>query len=262
MAKRIVLTAWNEDWLDSPENILRMKPALGRLQAAGVSVVLFSACDRAQIEPVRKTLALTAPFIVESGSAVFTPVEHSPFKAPLGDRDGNYFVLQLGCPYVQARAGLRVIANVIAHPLKGFGDFTIPQLQRLAGWSEVAAHRAKDREFSELFMTPKAVEPALLQQAAGETGFYIVWRAAEESRFSELVGSGASLTAATKAVLSAYSASDEALEVIGLSHQQPALNGLRAATDGVESEISFEGVLLNSSSIDSWLTATEAADFF
>ncbi len=262
MAKRIVLTAWNENWLDSPEIILKMKPALGRLQAAGAAVILFSACDRAQLEPVRKTLELTAPFIVESGSAVFTPVEHSPFEEPLGDRDGDYFVRQLGCPYVQARAGLRVIANVIAHPLKGFGDFTIPQLQRLSDLSEEAAHRAKDREFSELFMTPKAVDPQILQRAAEEMGFNVIWRTAEESRFSELIGSGASLTVAVEAVLSAYSASGEALEVVGLSHLQSALDNLRAVADDAKGETNFEEALLTSVSIDSWLTAVETTNFF
>ncbi len=196
MAKRIVLTAWEEVWLDSSENIVRMKPVLSRLQTMGVSVVLFSVCDRAQLEPVRKALELTDPFIVESGSAIFTPVEYSPFRNPLGDRDDDYFVAQLGCPYVQARAGLRVVANMISHPLKGFGDFTIPQLQRLADLSEEAVHRAKDREFSELFMTPKAVEPEVLQQAAEAVGFDVIWRTAEESRFSELIGSAAGLRVA------------------------------------------------------------------
>lgn len=258
MARRIVFTAVNESWLNSLEEMLKMRSALGRLQAAEISVILFSQCDRAQLEPIRRALDLGDPFIVESGSAIFTPVECNPFEPPLGDRDGEYFVMQLGCPYVQARAGLRVIANMISHPLKGLGDFTIPQLQRLADLSEEAAHQAKDREFSELFMTPKAVDPELLQRAAEEMGFDVILRAAEESRFSELVGSGASLTAAVEALLSAYSPLGNALEVVGLSHHQAALDCLRAAAQSVDAEASFEEMLLPSALTERWITAIES----
>ncbi|MEM8504260.1 MAG: haloacid dehalogenase [Cyanobacteria bacterium P01_D01_bin.1] len=263
MARRILLMAVGEEWLGLlAETMAEIKSVLNRLQSDGVSVILFSGCNRAQLEPIRRVLEIDDPFIVESGSAIFTPVEHNPFagtvEKALGDRDGSYFVMQLGCPYVQARAGLRVIANMISHPLKGLGDFTIPQLQRLASLSETAAHQAKAREFSELFMTPKAVEPEVLQQAAEEMGFDVIWRATEESRFSELVGAGASLTAAVAALLSAYSSLGEELEVIGLSQHQLALDCLRAATRSVEAEITFQEVPLTSASTDCWLTAIES----
>ncbi len=262
MARRIVLTAVGEDWLGSLEDMQRMKLALGRLSADGVTVILFSECDRAQLEPIRKALDLDDPFIVESGSAIFTPVASNPFEETpqkaLGDRDGDYFVMQLGCPYVQARAGLRVVANMISHPLKGLGDFTIPQLQRLASLSEEEAHQAKAREFSELFMTPKAVEPEVLGRAAEEMGFNVIWRTSEVSRFSELVGAGASLTAAVAALLSAYSSMGEILEVAGLSQHRSVLDCLRAATQSVDTKIKFEEVLLTSALSEHWVTTVES----
>lgn len=265
MTKRVVLIdldeALGKGWLEPPESIPKVKSVLAQLRATGSSVVLLSVGDRLQLELIRQTLEIDDPFIVESGSAVFTPVDHNPFATPLGDHDGAYFVMQLGCPYVQARAGLRVIANMISHPLKGFGDFTIPQLQRLAGLSEAAAHQAKAREFSELFMTPKAIEPTVLTQAAEAVGFNVVWQAAEESRFSELLGAGADLTAAVKAVLSAYSSLGEPLAVLGLSRRQSALAGLRAATETIENEAAFEERLLASTSADSWIEAIGSAGF-
>ncbi len=262
MARRIVLIDVSEDWLGLSENMPEVKSALSRLSADGVAVILFSQCDRAQLEPIRQALDLDDPFIVESGSAIFTPVVSNPFEETpqkaLGDRDGDYFVIQLGCPYVQARAGLRVIANIISHPLKGLGDFTIPQLQRLASLSEDAAHRVKAREFSELFMTPKAVEPEALERAAQEMGFSVIWRTIEESRFSELLGAGASLTAAVKALLFAYAFTDETLEVAGLSQHQSALDSLRAGTQSVNTEIRFEQVLLPSILSGHWVAAMES----
>lgn len=265
MARRIVLTAVGKDWLEPLENALEMKSAVGQLRVDGTAVILFSECDRAQLEPIRQTLHIDDPFIVESGSAIFTPVKHNSFvdssqasRAVLGDRDGSYFVMQLGCPYVQARAGLRVIANMISHPLKGLGDFTVPQLQRLASLSQEEAHQAKAREFSELFMTPKAVEPEVLQQAAEEMGFSVIWRSPEESRFSELVGAGASLIAAVEALLAAYVSLGSPLEVIGLSQQQSSIDCLRTAAQSVDADISFREVLLRSTSAKHWATAVQA----
>ena len=265
MARRIVLTDLNEDlgkgWLEHPESLLKVKSVLAQLSAAGSSVILFSAGDRVQLELLRRTLDINAPFIVESGSAVFTPVNQNPFVASLGNRDGDYFVMQFGCPYVQARAGLRVIANMISYPLKGFGDFTIPQLQRLVGLSEEAAHHAKAREFSELFMTPKAIEPTVLQQAAEAVGFNVIWRTAEESRFSELLGAGADLTRAVEAVLSAYAPSGEPLAVLGVSSHQSVLDCLHAAKETIGNEATFKERLLASASADSWIAAIDSSGF-
>ncbi|MBE9062367.1 haloacid dehalogenase [cf. Phormidesmis sp. LEGE 11477] len=265
MAKRVVLIdcddAVGKLWLELPETILKLKSVLAQLKDDGTSVALFSAGDRAQLEPILQTLDISAPFIVESGSAIFTPIDQNPFELPLGDREGTYFVRQLGCPYVQARAGLRVVANMISHPLKGFGDFTIPQLQRLIGLSEAAAHQAKAREFSEPFMTPRAVEPAVLQQAAEAVGFKVIWRTAEENRFSELVGADASLTAAVKILLGAYSSIDSSLArslaVVGVSMNHSVLDELRIAA-ATEGEIAFWDKPPVSGSVDSWIAAIES----
>lgn len=210
------------------------------LQEVGAAVVLYTSRSRAELEPIRKHLGITAPFITESGSAIFTPIGHNPFSAPLGEKDGGYFVDQLGSPYVQARAGLRVIANVISHPLKGFGDFTVTQLQRSQKISEEAAHQAKAREFSEPFMTPKAVDPAMLLEAAEEMGFSVVLRDAEESRFSELLGVGAGLKPATKALLAAYATEyrDEPVRAVGVSDR--------------ESEIALLTEAAQEASLDNW----------
>ncbi|MGD1867643.1 MAG: haloacid dehalogenase [Phormidesmis sp.] len=248
MVEQIILTAL-DDVLLSVSDVVeletaadayeRLKPVLTRLQALDVPVIVFSQRDRIELEPIFLKLGLSTPFIAESGSAIFTPADHNPFTPALGERDDGYFVMSLGCPYVQARAGLRVIANVISHPLKGFGDFTVPQLQRAASLSETAAHQAKAREFSEPFMTPKAVDPAVLQQAAEEMGFEVILRTAEESRFSELVGAGAGLGVAAREVIAAYQQQMEAdtvLKVVGMSNRSEDLSVLAAASEqaGVE----------------------------
>jgi len=239
------------------EEYARLRPAIAQLQTLGVPVIVFTNRDRAELEPIRQQLGLVAPFITESGSAIFTPVDHNPFTPSLGEKEDNYFVLTLGCPYVQARAGLRVLANVISHPLKGFGDFTVPQLQRLAELSERSAHQAKAREFSEPFMTPKGVESAVLQQAAKEMGFEIVIRSPQESRFSELLGAGAGIGAAMQAVIAAYQRqipSGQPLDVMVISNFSADFGSLAESKKNLAG-VNWHEVLTTNSAPDAWLSA-------
>ena len=220
------------------------REAIAQLAEKGTAVVLFGDSDRAEIEPIRERLGITAPFIVEGGSAIFTPVNSGLFEEPLGEQDGNYYVYELGCPYVQARAGLRVLANAISHPLKGFGDFTVGQLERSLKVSEDDAHRAKAREFSEPFMTPKSVDLNELKQSAKDIGFDVVLRDSADSRFSLLRGADASLTAAAEAVVAAYEkqiTGADSLKVVGIASQQDELDCLSEA----EGVTDFRGVLVS-----------------
>ncbi len=247
MVDQIVLTAWDGALLAALEKKEQLKQAIANLNAKGIPIIAFTSCSRAEIEPIRAQLNWNDPFITESGSGIFTPVNHNPFEPPLGERDGDYFVQDLGCPYVQARAGLRVLANMISHPLKGFGDFTVPKLERFLDISEEAAHRAKDREFSEPFMTPKAVEAEALVKAAKEIGFKVVLRSAAESRFSELVGPGAGLGAAVRQVVAAY--------------QDQLEEGVVLKVRGVCDRDEDLGVLAEASGSANWKGAVMPIDF-
>ncbi len=241
MAEWIVVTGLEGALLNLAEagsgaDQVPLKRAIAQLEAKGIPVIVFTDSDRAEVEPIREQLGLVSSFITESGSGIFTSVNQNPFKVPLGERAGEYYVKALGCPYVQARAGLRVMANVIAHPLKGFGDFTVPQLEKVTQLSAAAAHRAKDREFSEPFMTPKAVDAAVLRQTAEEMGFGLVLRRPDEGRFSVLMGPEAGLGLAIQRVIAAYQqlSENEPLKVLGLSAQADDLEVLAAACGSAE----------------------------
>lgn len=231
----LVDSGWASETLEamSEADYSQVKGAIAQLQSQGTAVIVFTDCDRAELEPIRAQLGMASPFITESGSAIFTPVSHNPFEPVLGEKDGDYHVEVLGCPYVQARAGLRVIANSISHPLKGFGDFTVDQLKRMAKVSEASAHRAKSREFSEPFMTPKAVETEILRAAAEEMGFGVVLRSEAEGRFSELIGAEAGLGKAAAQVVEAYQRQlpeGQVLKVMGISDRSEDLSVLAEAS--------------------------------
>ncbi|MGB3767141.1 MAG: haloacid dehalogenase [Phormidesmis sp.] len=227
----------------------RAKEAIARLSEQNVPMIVFGDCDRAELEPIQERLGLGDSFIVESGSAVFTPVDRNSFSPPLGEQDGNYYVHELGCPYVQARAGLRVLANEISHPLKGFGDFTVQQLERMMTLSEDEAHRAKAREFSEPFMTPQSADLDELKQAASGMGFNVILKETVKSRFSYLVGAGASLEAAVRSLVSAYQtqANEADLAVTGISSEVAELQVLARASAGSN----WSGLLISEEQTDS-----------
>ncbi|MEO1387170.1 MAG: haloacid dehalogenase [Cyanobacteria bacterium J06634_6] len=254
MAKQIVLTALDDVLLPADDVTggwehglhAQRRADIAKLKAVGIAVIVFTQRDRTELEGVRSRLNLTDPFITESGSAIFTPAKHNLFESPLGEKEGDYFVEVLGCPYVQARAGLRVLANMISHPLKGFGDFTVPQLQKSAKLSEADAHAAKAREFSEPFMTPKAVDADALSKAAEGMGFKVILRAAAESRFSELVGSEAGLENAVQKLVMAYWAlvgeSDDGCEVVAISNRHQELALIEKACEALD-QVHFQPVL-------------------
>lgn len=235
------------------------KGAIARLNEQNIPMIVFGDCDRAELEPIRANLGLTAPFIVESGSAIFTAVDANPFTTPLGEQDGHYYVYELGCPYVQARAGLRVLANEIAYPLKGFGDFTVQQLERSRDLSEAEAHRIKAREFSEPFMTPKSADLAALKRAAKEIGFDVVLKDSLDSRFSFLRGQAASLTTAAEKIMETYQEQSdqvETLKVKGISTQQADLDCLSLAKGTAD----WSSVLISTANgrETAWLEAIES----
>lgn len=237
MVDQIIVTALDGGLLNSSEDYAPLQPLMAQLRARGIPVIVFTERDRTEVEPIRQQLGLVDPFITESGSGVFIPVNHNPFDPAVGEQDGDYYVLELGCPYVQARAALRVIANLISHPLKGFGDFTVEQLQRSAGISAAAAHRAKAREFSEPFMTPKAVASEKLHQAAEEMGFKIALRHLEDGRFSELMGAQAGLVPAVEKVIAAYQSqlpAGQRLKVMGVSDRPEDLTTLANASSSAD----------------------------
>ncbi|NJM96450.1 MAG: haloacid dehalogenase [Phormidesmis sp. RL_2_1] len=262
MANRVIVTALDGVLLNFTANSAAtadcalLKPVMASLKAQRVAVIVFTGRDRAELEPIRQQLEMVDPFITESGSGIFTPVNHNPFEPALGEKIGEYYLQTLGCPYVQARAGLRVLANLISHPLKGFGDFTVEQLERLTGRSAAYAHQAKAREFSEPFMTPQSVDLAVLAQTAEEMGFKVVLRAAEESRFSELIGAKAGLREAITEVIAAYEKRlkpAEKLQVLGLCDRPEELADFATSMPSTH----WTNVTIHTATVD-WIAAVEA----
>lgn len=179
-------------------------PLLAQLATQGVPVVPVTSKTRAEVAQLRRDVNLVDPFIVENGSAIYLPLHQTTFAVPQADGDGviqdGYRVLELGCNYVTARAGLKAIAQSLGRPLKGFGDWSVEQVAQLTGLTPEAAKQAKAREFSEPFMTPKNVPADTLRQAVEDMGFKVVLG----DRFSHLLGGEAGKGVAVRRLVSLY----------------------------------------------------------
>ncbi|MEM1251607.1 MAG: HAD-IIB family hydrolase [Cyanobacteria bacterium P01_H01_bin.21] len=200
-------------------------PIIQQLKSLKIPVIPVTSKTRAEVSTLRKDVGLTDPFVTENGSGIFVEINHNPFGQPPGEQDDDYFVVELGCPYVQARAGLRVIANELHHSLLGFGDMTIARLQKYTGLSAKDAQEAKARDFSEPFITPKALTSEQIVTAVESVGFKVV----VGDRFSHLIGPEAGKGNAVKRLVSLYQKTlppEETIVTIGLGNSPNDLDML------------------------------------
>ncbi|MGF1516755.1 MAG: HAD-IIB family hydrolase [Nodosilinea sp.] len=202
-------------------------PTLAKLTERGIPVVPVTSKTRQEVAQLRHDVGLRDPFVVENGSAIYIPTNsptgQSRFALPPGDDADGYRVLQLGCNYVTARAGLKAIAQDLGRPLKGFGDWSIDQVVQLTGLSPAEAKQAKAREFTEPFMTPKNVPADQLREAVEAMGFRVVIG----DRFSHLIGAAAGKGNAVHQLVKLYQASSPGpVTTIGLGNSPNDLDML------------------------------------
>ena len=160
-------------------------PVIEKLKTQGIPIIPVTSKTRAEVEDLRDTLGLHDPFIVENGSAIFIPKSDSSWQTDETTLESDYYVKTLGCSYIEARAGLKIIQSTLRiNNLKGFGDFEDTEIQSLTGLSRKASRKAKTREFSEPFIPPKNIPTVDLENAASEFGFRVLFG----DRFYYLLG--------------------------------------------------------------------------
>ena len=172
-------------------------PVIEKLKAQGIPLITVTSKTCAEVADLRETLGLNDPFIVENGSAIFIPQGDLRWQTDETTLESDYYVKTLGCTYIEARAGLKIIQSTLRiNNLKGFGDFEDTEIQSLTGLSRTVARKAKTREFSEPFIPPKDISTVDLENAAAEFGFRVLFGAPQselqKKRLYYLVGINAS----------------------------------------------------------------------
>ena len=109
-------------------------PALARLRAAGVPVVLASSKTAAEIAPLRAELGFAhVPAIVENGAGLLEPGSEAP----------------PGGQYAELREMLDALPADLRAGFRGFGDWGPEGIAQRTGLPREQAARAAQRQFSE-----------------------------------------------------------------------------------------------------------------
>jgi mannosyl-3-phosphoglycerate phosphatase len=128
------------------------RPALERLRAAGVPLVLCTSKTRAEVEPVRDVLDNRHPFIVENGGGLYIPVGYFPFELEAAEPRSGYWVMSIGDPYPQLVRALARAAEASGVGVRGFASMSDEQVADATGLSTREARLARAREFDEPFV--------------------------------------------------------------------------------------------------------------
>jgi len=124
-------------------------PAVARLKAAGIPLILCSSKTRAELERLQQELGLTAPFVAENGAAMYVPAGVFPFPVP-GARDvSGYEVLEFGRRHKEVLTILIKTAARLGIEITTFSGMSVQAVAEDCGLSLAQARLAKLREYDE-----------------------------------------------------------------------------------------------------------------
>jgi mannosyl-3-phosphoglycerate phosphatase len=160
------------------------RPALERIRARRMPLVFTSSKTRTEIERLQAAMGIREPFIVENGAAVFFPDGYRNWQIDDGIREPSYTVIRLGATYADIRRWIRSLRPGLN--IRGFGDLSVEDIERLSGLTAAQAGLAKRREFTEPFLVDDDRIISDLQALAEAAGFTIT----RGGRFHHLMGAG------------------------------------------------------------------------
>lgn len=181
----LVFTDLDGTLLD-PENYSweAASPALKRLKARGVPVIIVTSKTRAEVEPLRRKLGNREPFIVENGGALFIPEGYFHESVPSAKRRNGYEVLEFGSPYRELVHALEAASRRAGVPVKGLSSMTVEEIVAATGLSPEEAMRAAQREYDEPFQILDTSRAGELVHAIEVMGY----RWTQGSRFYHICG--------------------------------------------------------------------------
>ena len=205
----------------------RALPTIKQLQQANIPIIPVTSKTQAEVASLRQQIGLDAPFITENGSGIFLSPQETRFHLPTTKtKDDRFFYHMLGFEYEQARIILQQMSATLKTNLIGFGDLSPEEICQLTGLSLIEGKLAKNRDFSEPFLTPKNIPTELLREAALVYNCTVV----VGDRFSHLIHHQSGKGNAVKWLLRNYKQDDLASEkiiTIGLGNSPNDLSLLK-----------------------------------
>lgn len=245
MPKTIIISDLDGTLLDSRDySFAAALPALARIQAQDVPLVLCSSKTRAEIELYRQRLANHHPFISENGGGIFIPKGY--FSQPLSaEESGPYQLISIGTPYAEIRERFVELRLRLGSQVRGFAEMTVAEIAALTGLSSEEADLARQRDFDEVFIFVGTPDERFLRAIEGSG---LRWT---QGQFFHLMGDH-DKGRAVQLLLSLYRREYGAVTSIGLGDglndlpllaavDRPVL--IQHVDDGFESRIAIPGLL-------------------
>jgi mannosyl-3-phosphoglycerate phosphatase len=183
--RHIIFTALQGALVDSgTQSWAAASEALAEVARHRVPLVISTTETRAQIEPLRRKIEHSHPFITESGGGLFLPDGYFSLALEGAARVARYFCVPFGQPYAATSEALAEIAAAARAGVVGYSQMSARELAQNTSKSLREAELSRDREFSERFFFAGEVPAAATRfaEAARQRG----WNAIPGEPFWEL----------------------------------------------------------------------------
>ncbi len=128
------------------------KEAVSMLNANHIPLIFCSTKTFAEQIYYQHELGVSAPFIVENGSAIFIPQNYFPFPYHFDSQVENYEVIELGKPVSLIRKAIRDINRNLGMRLRGFNDMPMDELERLLGLDKEKINNALAKSYTKTLL--------------------------------------------------------------------------------------------------------------
>ena len=172
--RHLIFTALEGALIDPrADSFAGAEEALYELERRKIPFVLITSRTREEIEPIRKKLGHTHPFVTEHGGGIFFPDGYFSLKIPGVVRTARYLSVAQGRPYAEVCEALDEIAEDAAVGVAGFHHMSLREIADNTGMRPRAAELARAREFDEPFYFTSSDEKAIARfvEIARERGF-------------------------------------------------------------------------------------------
>lgn len=172
--RQLIFTALEGALIDpKTDSFPGAEEALSELERRKIAYVLLTSRTREEIEPLRRKLGHSHPFVTENGGGIFFPDGYFSLRIPGSVRTARYLSIAQGRPYAEVCEALDEIAEESAVGVAGFHHMSLREIAENTGLRPRAAELARAREFDEPFYFTSADEKAIARfvETARDRGF-------------------------------------------------------------------------------------------
>ncbi len=135
--------------------------ALYELDRRKIPYILLTSRTRDEIEPIRRKMGHSHPFVTENGGGIYFPDGYFSVRIPGVTRVGRYLSIAQGRAYAEVCEALDEIADECGVGVTGFHHMSAREIAENTGVKPRAAELARAREFDELFYFNSTDEKAI-----------------------------------------------------------------------------------------------------